>query len=882
MNYSPLATPRKKEEQFVKSQSDRIYNIHALRKSISWDSKRDRKIIEFFIYIIFLIVFIIYLNIVNVYSIEESFYIGNSLNERFFSSGKSNQRSYANSILYTNLQSISNEFDVWNWFMTSFLGTLYQETQVLPNHSTISTSSQKYYIGKYNRLMGSIRLLQWRVPKYSCDGNKVGSNWDSSCYGKYVFNQGDISPFGNSSQYTYQTCLNQGGTSIDQLLNIRMGSQFGVFYECDCSVYNLRVDAVQDIIQKELELLRDSQWIDHQTRHVAVEFVTSNPSLSLYTYSSISLEFLPSGLVVPSMSSITFTFDVPMPVLFYLTFSILFLFVIYFILIFIIQLISVFYLSIFMIINKQYLDDKETIPIFKLLKDPYLYIEFVNIILLTTSSITKLYFLIHNARSHSLISNDFPISYISYAKMFSLERCLLGISTILSLIRFLKMIRIFKSFYQIERFIRHAFPTLTAYILVFFVLYLGFALSANLLFGPFVPSLRSLDLAIINLSKYFFLTQDESYHRDFMTTIFLIFYCIFIVTFIVYFLNGIYSILKKVSLEKKNYEYFNTSSVEFHVYVMYRIHRIVEMIRTKRFVLHRPRSFQFRLSEYKKLKKTNEITHSELEKLFAFGLDIDLEYIVTRYFKSSFFKALKKEEVELPTLKKTLEEKIFSLENQIKDQNELLHSIYSMISDGSGKYRKIENKRPDQILQRNRLQVLKTQDNLDSNTTSNNLVTSEKKDNEKNNEKMQTNPRDKNPQSNPSASIPINEKSNQSLSKQTQESKGSIPIATTPSKQLNNNQQSPLQSPKTPTPQPFNPLNRSLNGINEMYNELSPKPVKLTKSYPEEHLKIISSILIQPRTSLERYKLLEDFSKSYGYTLKETREMMLYSKQNSS
>jgi len=77
-------------------------------------------------------------------------------------------------------------------------------------------------------------------------------------------------------------------------------SQHGKFNTYDASGYVYEMRGKLSYIQGNLTLLKEMNWIDRQTRAVAIEFSAYNPNINLVMVSTILVEFLSSGSILTS------------------------------------------------------------------------------------------------------------------------------------------------------------------------------------------------------------------------------------------------------------------------------------------------------------------------------------------------------------------------------------------------------------------------------------------------------------------------------------------------------------------------------------------------------------------------------------------------------
>eukprot|EP00002_Diphylleia_rotans_P026996 TRINITY_DN53_c0_g2_i8.p1 TRINITY_DN53_c0_g2~~TRINITY_DN53_c0_g2_i8.p1 ORF type:complete len:995 (-),score=79.93 TRINITY_DN53_c0_g2_i8:337-3321(-) len=171
-----------------------------------------------------------------------------------------------------------------------------------PNdYSDISKQDQESVLFGFSRLVGNIRLRQYRSRLETCLNlePKLMSIDDqdllnAKCIRPFGRKYRDTSPFGDDDRYraTDSSNLHVGISNAE--VHYYEGPAFIVFLPLNETSRNQSINS-----------LKSNYWIDFQTRAVFVEFILANDHSDIIGSFSISIEFLVSGQCIAKISSIT-------------------------------------------------------------------------------------------------------------------------------------------------------------------------------------------------------------------------------------------------------------------------------------------------------------------------------------------------------------------------------------------------------------------------------------------------------------------------------------------------------------------------------------------------------------------------------------------------
>jgi hypothetical protein len=182
---------------------------------------------------------------------------------------------------------IANMDDWWAWLQGPFLSNMLEEEWY--NGDPYSEEEKKFVLG-YFRIVGAIRLRQLRVRPNSCDVNQIFAKVIPHCYYQYNPYTEDRSCFGPNCTYVWRSPQQLQDTPYFWgRLSVYDGSGF---------VVDLKPN--RTAVTSTLRELKAQRWIDWNTRAVFVDFTLYNANLNLFSVVRLSTEFPSSGGIVPS------------------------------------------------------------------------------------------------------------------------------------------------------------------------------------------------------------------------------------------------------------------------------------------------------------------------------------------------------------------------------------------------------------------------------------------------------------------------------------------------------------------------------------------------------------------------------------------------------
>ncbi|XP_065660241.1 uncharacterized protein LOC101238025 isoform X4 [Hydra vulgaris] len=220
--------------------------------------------------------------------------------------------SYDDSTVFNQIQS-SNDF--WPWMENFFLPQVYPD----PWHNLsklYENADKKDFPGKLflndltSKIVNGIRVRQIRVQPNSCmKPNLVAEYIKIDCLSQYFSASEETRDF-----YLNWTSPKQSSSTKDSL---KTPWSYQTWQELDGYPFAADLDTyygggyIIEIFPKWknkelLEQVKDSRWIDRQTRAIIIEFALFNAATNYFDMIIMVLEFPASGGVVPNFSIITF------------------------------------------------------------------------------------------------------------------------------------------------------------------------------------------------------------------------------------------------------------------------------------------------------------------------------------------------------------------------------------------------------------------------------------------------------------------------------------------------------------------------------------------------------------------------------------------------
>mmetsp|Transcript_2766 Transcript_2766/g.10645 ORF Transcript_2766/g.10645 Transcript_2766/m.10645 type:complete len:1026 (-) Transcript_2766:53-3130(-) len=862
----PTSDPASLQFQLQQNIEHNTYHVSSLRKAIISDHKRRRKLVEIFIYVCFMFIFFIHLLSINRYSVDDANFVNHSVRGGLFNHAKTIERQFSNTTMYYGLDTLQNERDLWSWLADTFCGTMFDETQLEPSaDNRWMNSSQKHYMNRYNRILGAIRLQQWRVPAEPC-AVRLGASWDQNCYRHYSLNGGDTTAFGTKGQFKHMNCAEVGGPGIGSILGIRKGTKAGVFYDCPGFATFLPFNATPADARSHIQYLKDSGWIDHQTRMIAVEWYTYNPNLNFYSAVQFQFEIYPSGATVPNLMTLTFSLDI-YPVFWNRTLTALtYIFVFYYIGLTVLNLGRKLFRTFLVLVKKRSLDDGESLPIVQAFKNFYLYLDIVNLGLFLLSGLMRMILFFHEAHRLDLDAARWPGELTDFSVVYEIEQIITSLNALLLCIRMLKYLRFFRHLDFLERVLIGAIPDLANFALIFLFVFVGFVVCGYVQFGQNVSEFRALDVSFSTMARILLSDVDYNSIKENASLMFSFFFAAFILIAFCYFFNIFLAIMThKYSKESSNN--VDMAPMQLHLFLVYKLRRMVHLLRERRLkcLIVSPRNLANRLTQYKTTHNVHYISAKELRKLFSDAiLEIDIDFLLDRYTKSLFFRLdIENQRSKLRITNEALQKRIIDLEFQLHKQTDMLSNILDLLGgnkQGAGNGSKRGGTKSGRAKSRDtsKQQDLELKDiKVHSNSVSLHDASSAGAAGTR--PTLNIDPRRRTISSHQKAEAPA-----------TPTTSGWTPgTPTTPltgtagGAPQHHYPYTPLATPSTPT-----------TNTTPLETPTTPTTSTSHRIYPEEHLNAVQQILTKELSSLDKFKALEAFAKQHGYALKDTREMV--------
>jgi len=364
--------------------------------------------------------------------------------------------------IYKSFHDIGEVSEFWQWMSGPLIGAL----------SSLN-SKEEAFILRYNRLLGSVRIRQCRVQRGTCEVTSSLKKFftDSQgliCYGHWSGSKEERAPFGpvdEPKKYVWQET--PAPSSIGELLHVYPGNGYVIDLE-----YNPIVAAEQ--VQK----LQEDAWIDGATRFVIVTINIYNPHTNYFMSSLFSMEIHPSGALLtrqefrPFRATLYFTnsdmFRLGCEILFGLS-----------------LIMWIVYTIVEMV--REHRDERSSV--WQWLVSPFWnLLAVINLVFFLTLSIWYIVFVLE--------LNDFrgDIDDLNrdsaFTRMEDLGRNWGLIYSFASVNLFLTVLLIFRYTSLNPRFqvlwmtLMNAGPDLFAFMVFFFIVFIGFVTTAHMLFGP--------------------------------------------------------------------------------------------------------------------------------------------------------------------------------------------------------------------------------------------------------------------------------------------------------------------------------------------------------------------------------------------------------------
>lgn len=209
---------------------------------------------------------------------------------------------------HLDFRDIANTAEVWAWFEQSFIPTVYPEDH----------QDAPYAINQCNRLVGAIRMVQWRVKsdaKTSSLGDKIGQKYlpdfsttfqDTSYFFRDGLSQSACASTSGSTKDAQTGCV-PGFYFVSQtaLENAQSRGRVRTNYPSSAYIVDVPLDhfdysSTRQSFMNTVSKLQANNWIDRQTRAVQIKLSLYNPNLQMYTAAQLMIEWTAGGYVFTS------------------------------------------------------------------------------------------------------------------------------------------------------------------------------------------------------------------------------------------------------------------------------------------------------------------------------------------------------------------------------------------------------------------------------------------------------------------------------------------------------------------------------------------------------------------------------------------------------
>ncbi|CAG2064213.1 unnamed protein product [Timema podura] len=418
--------------------------------AIGGDSDREIQttLRELVIYIVFLFVF----NMVALgMSSPEAYYFSKIVKMLFVETAAESNVEF---------KSITQMTEFWSYVENDMMESFFWDYWTDPKDKKTLTgeTEEEENMLRENKLLGIPRMRQIKVKNNSCEINSQFKGSYTTCYDFYSKTAEDKEPFGlkQGTAWTYSSESQLSTSSYIGLMGTYGG---GGFYQ------DLSLDRNETIgILKEL---KENLWLTRGTRVVFIDFTAYNPNVNLFCVSKLTVEFPPTGGAFPTSS-----FKPVRLVRYHQAFD-------YFIL-------ACEFIFIFFIIYYTMEELRELIHF-----NFNYFFQFWNFI--DVSILAASYFcIVYSIYSHISVLNKLDIllktkdAYANFDELGSSQKSYNNIEAValfFAWIKVIKFVSFTKSTSEISNTISRCVTDLLGFVLMFFTLFISFAILAYLIFG---------------------------------------------------------------------------------------------------------------------------------------------------------------------------------------------------------------------------------------------------------------------------------------------------------------------------------------------------------------------------------------------------------------
>eukprot|EP01012_Entosiphon_sulcatum_P000357 TRINITY_DN10056_c0_g1_i2.p1 TRINITY_DN10056_c0_g1~~TRINITY_DN10056_c0_g1_i2.p1 ORF type:complete len:874 (+),score=168.64 TRINITY_DN10056_c0_g1_i2:45-2624(+) len=435
--------------------------------------KHKERMQELKIYLVFMLLFILYFH--SWRGLGTAFYMNEAIRLKL---AKDTQTLNPPAV-FDHISSLGNW---WEWGKQTLVPALFADT--LDNGNPMSLA-ERQYIGQ-TRLVGAMRLRQWRVRNDSCTNKYLPSD---VCFAQFSSSAMETRPFGPSGRYS----------AVSGCADLRGGIPFAgreATYGCDGSYvlelpFQLNVSEGQAV----MDALHQDRWLDSSTRAVVVEFYGQNTALGIWSHMRYMTEITASAYVMTSTEYRIFRVRVIITWWDYVSFAAHIAFYIF----------ALYYLFVFLNAWRKYgiLSRQKFIGFLS----GWNLMEFVNHCCIVCMVVFRLLWLAHADRNR--FADDSSTGYLE-PKYPPLDDCCMwwtyegyfaAANSFVMFMRFFKFINVNPRLNLLIRTVKRAGWTLFGMMIIAFISFAGFTLTAYIIYYPSLWEYRSLDSTISTLLR---------------------------------------------------------------------------------------------------------------------------------------------------------------------------------------------------------------------------------------------------------------------------------------------------------------------------------------------------------------------------------------------
>lgn len=401
-----------------------------------------------------------------------------------------------------NFHDVANSDEMWTYVNEVFT----------PGVNLGTANDMGGHISEYNRLIGTIRIRQRRVGEgKDCT---VPSRYDAypelGCYGVYTEESNSNAPFGPNNIWQADSGNSLTASVAGRLATYPIGG------------FTLDFPLEQANFTAAVAELQANEWVDKATRVMFIEFITYNVNFNMFTCCQIIFEYSAGGLVYPWARFLPLTLTTEKP---FWTGAF-------------VAVMKFLYYVYLLYFAKRFYDEfkasrNSTDPpsCFNFWLEGWNWHELVILTLAFLTVLLTLLFYMDPMRDKLEIESTtewqdlFPMA--EYAEM------IIQFNAILALLIFWKIFKYFNlssRFLALSKTLTTAFPEVFVFLIMFAIVFVGYGIMANLLFGTSLVQYSSFERTLITL----FLVTLGDFDYSELEDVTRIFAPIFFFTFIIF------------------------------------------------------------------------------------------------------------------------------------------------------------------------------------------------------------------------------------------------------------------------------------------------------------------------------------------------------------